>query len=475
MAKKAEAPTQKTGVAAWNEEHGTASRQGKSQSEKRFRIGALVALAAVCVACVVCFLPLKESITRGLWLKEGTAVDITVKAEDGSAPSSDVLNNAANTIRDRLAKTGLSEYDVKTSGEDTITVSVPWNTDASSIVRTVGGAGKLEFARFDEISDADALVKINAGTTDVALKDGSYTSFMDRSAVESASVTNLGNDYYAITITFNDEGKQTFADVTKELAEDSGRIALLVDGVVITAPSVSEEISEGQVSVSGFTELEANAIKAVLDTGSLPIKVTFGDAQQTDALLGKQMLWGLLIGAAVLIVVATVVAATRFGKLALLVGGSLVVYSLLMLGLMALGSRSNMFILTMPGVVGGLCAAALTAAAVWLMVADFHGKIADGRNIRGAAMSAPHDGMYRLLMPCVIATVVCLVLLFVPMPTLREFGATFVLGVVSGVVSVFWFAVTSLRLLAATSIQASPAAWGAKTDVANESAGAKES
>lgn len=475
MAKKAEAPTQKTGVAAWNEEHGTAPRQGKAQSEKRFRIGALIALAAFCVACVVCFLPLKQSITRGLWLKEGEEITLKVTAEDGSVPSADDLASAANTIRTRLGKTGLSEYDVQTKGDDVIAVSLAWNEDAESIVRAVGGAGKIEFARLDEISDADALVKINAGTSNVQLKDGSYTPFLDGSSIESIDVTNLGSDYYAITINFNEEGKKTFAEVTKELAEDSGRIALLVDGAVNTAPSVSEEITEGQVSLSGFTAVEANAFKALLDTGTLPVKTTIEGSAQTDALLGDQLLWGLVIGAAVVIVAATAIGFTRFGKLAVLVGGALVVYSLVILGLMALGSRSNMFVLTMPGVVGGLCAAALTAAAVWLMVADFHKKIADGRNVRGAAMSAPRDGMQRLLMPTCAAVVACLVLMFVPVPMLREFGTTFVLGAVSGVVSVFWFAVTLLRLLAATAIQTDPGSWGAKTDVANNAIGAKES
>jgi len=476
MAKKAEAPEQKTGVAAWNEEHGTASRQGRANSEKRFRIGALIALVVFCIACVVCFLPLKQSITRGLWLKEGAAVTLKVTKEDGSAPSAEDLANAASTIRTRLSKTGLSEYDVTTEGEDKVVVNLPWNTDAESIARAVGGAGKIEFARLDEISDADALVKINAGTSNVELRDGSYTAFLDGSSVDSATVINLASDYNALTFTFNDEGKETFSKVTKELAEDSGRIAMLVDGVVITAPSVSEQIEDGQVSISGFSDVEANGLKAVVDTGSLPIKTTFEGVAQTDPLIGKQMLWGLVFGAIAIIVVATIIAFTKFGKLALLVGGTLVVYSLVLLGLMALGSRSNMFTLTMPGVVGGACAAALTTVATWLMVADFHKKISDGRNVRGAAMSAPRDGMHRLMMPSAIAVVACLVFLFVPMPAVREFGATFVLGAVSGTVAVFWFGVTALRLLASTSIVAKPASWGVKEQIVNDATvGAKES
>ncbi|MDO4805630.1 MAG: protein translocase subunit SecD [Coriobacteriales bacterium] len=463
MAKKNESPERKTGVAAWKEETGGATHaQNRAGAERRNRVIALVALAALCIACVVCFIPVKERITRGLWLKEGTAVTFAVTKEDGSKPSAEEMNNAVGVVRHRLASTGISEYDVSTSGEDSLVVTLPWNMDAQTIARSVGGAGKIEFARFDSIGDADALVKINAGTSGVELRDGSYTAFMDGSMIESAEVADLGSGSYAVTLTFNDEGKQVFADVTKELAEDSGQIALIVDGAVLTAPSVSQEISDGVVSISGFTKEEAESLKALVESDTLSLKMTASGTASTDPLIGKQMLWGLVFVAIALLVGVTVASFVKFGRLAVVMGGAMLVFGITLLGMLAIGSMSNMFVLTMPGVVGGACAGWLCVISVWLMIADFYGKVSQGRNIRGAAMSAPHDGMRRMLVPVLALSVLSAIAMFLPIPVIREIGTTFVLGAVSGVIAVFWYAVTLLRLLASTSIQAHPESWGVK-------------
>lgn len=476
MAKRVESPERKTGVAAWKEETGTAQGQNKAGAEKRNRVIALALLAVLCVACVVCFMPLRQRITRGLWLKEGTSVTFTATTEDGSKPSDEQMQQAASVVRSRLGASGISEYDVSVSGEDGLVITLPWNMDAQTVAKSLGGAGKIEFARYDTIGDADALVKINAGTPGVELKDGTYTASMDGSMMDSASVTDLGSGVYAVTLTFNEEGKDQFAKLTKELAaEENGRLALIVDGVVFTAPSVSEEISDGAVSVSGFTKEEAESLKALVESDTIPLKMTLSDTASTDPLIGKQMLWGLVFGAMALLVGVTVVAYVRFGKLAVIVGGAMLVFGIVLLGMMAIGSLSSMFVLTMPGLVGGAFAGCLCVASVWLMVADFHNKVTAGRNLRGAAMTAPNDGMRVLLAPVAALSLIAVIAMFLPMPAVKEIGTTFVLGVVSGVIAAYWYAVTLLRLLAATVMPEHPVSWGVKAPSTGGAAADEES
>ena len=475
MAKRVESPERKTGVAAWKEETGTAQGQNKAGAEKRNRVIALALLAVLCIACVVCFMPLRQRITRGLWLKEGTAVTFTATKEDGSKPSADEMQQAASVVRSRLAATGISEYDVSVTGEDTLAITLPWNMDAQTVARSVGGAGKVEFARYDTIGDADALVKINAGTPGVELKEGTYTAFMDGSSIESASVSDLGTGVYAVSLTFNEKGKEEFAKVTEELAKVNGRIALLVDGVVFTAPSVSEAITDGVVSVSGFSKEEAESLKALAQSDAIPLKLTLAGSESTDPLVGKQMLWGLVIGACVLLVGVTAAAFAKYGKLAVVVGGAMSVFGVTMLGMMAIGSLSNMFVLTMPGVLGGACAGCMCVVSVWLMVADFHNKVSSGRNLRGAAMTSPSDGMRRMLAPVVALSLIAIIAMFLPMPQVKEMGTAFVLGVVSGVIATYWYAITLLRLLAATAMQEHPESWGIKALATDGATAAEES
>lgn len=479
MADEKKSPAKKTGVAAWNESAGISSRsqassnrRNRAEADKRKRVVALVALLAVCIASIACAWPIAQTINRGLWLKGGMAYTMVVTQEDGSKPSADQLKEAVSTIQGRLGSTGVSEYAAKQSGDDSIVIDLPTMENGENLARLVGGAGLVEFVRMDEIGDADALVKINAGSDNAVLDKSTYKAFLDGSSVSEANVEDTGSGSYAVRIVFNDEGAQTFSDVTKELAEESGRIAIVIDGCVNSAPSVSQQITGGEVYITGgFSVEEANALKAALDSQTLPLVITYTGSEEIGPLMGETMLW-VLVGIAVVgFVVVSILAWMRYRKLALLEVGAMAVYAILILGLMALASRVNMFTLTIPGVLGVMWAAITTLMAVWLVCARFQAKVKDGGSVKGAATSAPREALRPLGMPCAVAFVVALVLFFVPMPALRDFGVVVVFGVLAGLAAVLWYAVTLLRLVAMGSIQANPSAWGVQVASAQDASG----
>lgn len=468
MAREQKSPERKTGVAAWNESVGIDSRrsatpgarQKKSVADRRRRIAMLVVLLVLCIACMVCFWPLNEQVKRGLYLKGGTEFSMAVKDGEGAQPKADELSSAVQIVSSRMGNVGVSEYRVVAKGADALAIDLPTSDDAQSIAQTVGGPGVVEFVRMDEIGDVDALMKINAGTKGVMLEKDTYTPFMDTSSVDSATVESQGS-IHAVSLHLNEEGTTTFAQVTKELAEDYGRIAVVVDGRVVSAPSVSQELTDGVISITGdFSLEEANALKAVIDSEPIALDVSYAGSEPVGPLLGKQLVWGIAIFAVVVFAGVTAFAFVKCGKLAVLVSGAMAVYGILMLGLMALASRLDMFVLTLAGVSGGTCAAALTVVATWLMVTRFKDKASEGKSIRGAATSAPLEATKPLRMPCFVAFAVAVVLLFLPWAALREFGLTFVFGTICGLAAFCWYGITTLRLLATGTIQENPGAWG---------------
>ncbi len=467
MARGNKSAERKTGVAAWNESVGIASREEssrsrKAESDKKRRVALLAVLAGVCVACIVCAWPINQTIARGLWLKEGTAYQLTATNDEGAEPSVGDLDSSVSTVARRLGALNAGDPVALKDGSNAILVELPtYVEDGEKLAKLVGGKGKLELVRVDEIGDADAMAKINAGTSDVSLAKGTYTPFMDGSSITSATVTKIMEGYYAITFNFNDEGKQLFADVTKELAQSSGSVAITVDGRVLATPSVSEEISTGQVSISGmFSENEAYAIKSLVDTGELPVNTAYEGSHEVGAYIGQAGKMALPCVAAVALVGVAVASYMRYKKLAVIIAGALAVYGILLLGLVALFSRLNMYVLTMPGVLAGLLGAAATTAAAWSVCGRFRAHVLEGGSFRGAAISCVGEGLKPLAGPIAAYSVACIVFMFLPVPMLRDFGTTAVFSVVCGILSVGWYGVTALRLFAADAIKAQPAQWG---------------
>ena len=468
MARQEKTTEPKKGVAGWNESTGAGSgrqarglRRNKLAIERRSRIALLVLLLIVCVACVVCLWPIKKTIKRGLWLKEGTEVVTTVTTNEGGKPSAEELNKAVSAIRDRLGASGISEFSVYQKSDDSIAIDLAKSEDAPVIAKIVGGAGGVQFVRSDELGDADALMRINAGGKAVPVAKDTYKSFMDGSSVSSANVVNAGSGSYAVEIVFNEEGSKKFAEVTKDLAKDTGSIAIVVGDCVVSAPSVSEEIAGGKVYISGdFSAEEAGAIKAALKSEPIDLKFSFGKATQVGPAITKTGLWVLSIGAIVALIVFAVASFVRLGKLGIVPSVGMVVFSVCILGVMAFASRVNMFTLTIPGVGAGMCSAVVTAFALWTLTAHFKARVEQGKSIRGAATSSPRDSLRPLGIPCAVVGVASIVFLFLPVPGLREFGLVAIFGIVCGLAAVFWYGVTLLRILVMGSIQADPASWG---------------
>lgn len=468
MARSNEASTRKTGVAGWNEAEGTGRRssqdRGKRTAADRRRRMAVIAFVLVCsVASIVFAMPVQERIARGLWFKGGTAQ--TMKADKGLSPEEQ--GAAVSIINGRLGAVGLSEYAVEPSGDDSVVIKLPWNVDGKRIAESVGGAGVLEFVRVDEIGDADALALLNAGAKDAVLKEGTYTPFLTNENVTSCQTVMVSDGVYAVTITFDEEGAKTFADVTEELAEDNGAIAIVVDGNIISAPGVSERIEGGQVSISGgFTQEEAGALKAVLESKQLSTSLKLSDSQDIGPLAGEATVRGIAIGAAVAALAIGIVAYLRMRKTGLVVLATELVLAILMLGLMAVTSRIEVFVLTITTLVCGGLTCGCGVCASWLVADKFLSLAKAGKSVRGSSLSAVSAVLKPFALPVACVGVVSIVFLFLPMPLLREIGLSVLLGLIASTVAILVFEGPLLRVLATGAMQKDATSWGIATDVA---------
>ncbi|HRZ30628.1 MAG TPA: protein translocase subunit SecD, partial [Candidatus Paceibacterota bacterium] len=91
----------------------------------------------------------------------------------------------------------------------------------------------------------------------------------------------------SISIEFNDEGAKLFAEITK--VSVGKRVAILLDGQVISAPVVQEEIRDGRAEISGqFTVEEAKTLVRDLNLGALPVPVSLASTEVVGASLGSE-------------------------------------------------------------------------------------------------------------------------------------------------------------------------------------------
>ena len=87
------------------------------------------------------------------------------------------------------------------------------------------------------------------------------TVLLDQTALKSAGVRTDELGHAQIEITFTDQGRKRFAEITRE--QVGKRLAIIIDGRLYSGPTIRTQISGGKTEISGsFSKEEANALAA---------------------------------------------------------------------------------------------------------------------------------------------------------------------------------------------------------------------
>ncbi len=476
MARKVESDAPKTGVDRWREATHTeatpksdsARDRGKKRSSAAVRgsRAALAWAAALCAVAVACGVGFFGSLSLGVDVSGGQQLVFTAWQE-GDGPSQDEMSEAADVLSSRLVSQGISGGSVKVDGDTGLLVNVPSTDDPDALASTIGETGRLEFVRVDEIGDAEAMAKLQNGTEDVELESDVYTAFLDGSHVTKAQVqlasssssSSSSSTSYAVVVTFDSEGAETFAQVTKELAETSGQIAIVVDGVVKSAPSVSAEIDGGTVSISGnFTLDEALQLKSSLDSGTLPVNLTYEEARDLVPVLGVRR---ALFAFAGLVALVAVVGTVAFRLLGLAAALASVLTGVLTFGCLAvLAAAGASFGFTLFSLAGLGLSVVLSAGGSFALFCSFRRAVRSGRSIRSASVSACSAAAGPCGAAVAVGCVVAVVLVFAGAGDFQSLALALSLGVACAAGSTLLVCVPFLRLAGAGAAKKSPSLWG---------------
>jgi preprotein translocase subunit SecD len=211
-------------------------------------------------------------------------------------------------------------------GESTerLIVELPGVMDLAEAVAMIGATPQLEFK----------LVANSVGTsTEEQYEDTGLTGrLIDRAQVEFSGTQQGGGMMQPqVLVTFNAEGKELFANLTRENV--NRQLAIFLDGELKSSPVIREAITKGTAVISGgFTPDEARELSRNLNIGALPIPITLTSTETVGATLGEEILDKGIN--AVVIGLSIVIAFMMFWYRlpGLLAGLALCVYVVIMLG-----------------------------------------------------------------------------------------------------------------------------------------------
>ncbi len=352
------------------------------------------------------------------------------------------VDQAIETIRNRIDQFGVAEPTIQRSGEKRIVAQLPDITDIESVKKTIGSVAKLEFRVVTE--DAGSAGEARQ----IRFRDGMTLPVEDEvkmtgDAIETAGVDiNPNDNQVEVTLKFNNLGAQIFDRVTAETV--GKRLAIILDGVGQSAPVIRERISGGAAQISGgFTTEEAHRLAIVLRSGALPAPLTFEEQRTVGATLGADSIrTGLSAALAgmVFVMIFTVIYYKKSGLLA--VGCLILNMTWLMACLVLFGGT-----LTLPGIGGLALTVAMAIDSSIIIFERIREELRNGATTK-AAIEAGFDRTYWTILDANIATFISGMILYnFGSGPIRGFAVTLCVGIVTTVVCALFAARVGFAIL----------------------------
>lgn len=259
---------------------------------------------------------------------------------------------------------------------------------------------------------------------------------------------------WQVSLTFKSDGTDQFAESSKRLVTlppPRNQFAMVLDGLVISAPRMQSVINDGQASITGnFTSESANALAKQLSFGSLPLNFEVQSEEQISATLGTEQLERGILAGLIGLALVMVYMLLVYKGLSLITMASLVVAAALTYGSIALLSATQGYRLSLPGVAGLIVAIGITADSFIVYFERVRDEVREGADLRSAVQRGWRRARRTILASDAVNLLAAAVLYFLAVGGVRGFAFTLGLTTIMDLLVVFWFTHPMLELLVRT-------------------------
>lgn len=367
-------------------------------------------------------------IKQGLDLAGGVSITYEIQEDN---PSDQDVSDTIYKLQQRVTNYS-TEAEVYKEGGNRITVEIPDVTDANAILEELGQPGTLMFL------DSDGYTKFSNGEECTPLLTGSDV----KNAVAGADTSQSSTSKYVVSLEFNDEGKQKFADAT---SANVGKIIYIVyDGKVVSAPRVNEAITGGSAQIDGMASYdEANTLASYVRIGAMPLELKEMRSQVVGAKLGETAIQTSLLAGAIGLAILCLFMMIVYRVPGVAACLALVIYVALDIFILSVYEIT----LTLSGIAGIVLSIGMAVDANVVIFSRIREEIGAGKSVDAAieqgfkkAMSAVVDGN-------VTTIIAALVLYLRGSGSVKGFAITLGIGVVLSMFTALVISKTIVRLL----------------------------
>ncbi|MYX00611.1 MULTISPECIES: protein translocase subunit SecD [unclassified Streptomyces] len=267
---------------------------------------------------------------------------------------------------------------------------------------------------------------------------------------------------WIVSMEFTSAGAKKFQTITGRLSQQQppmNQFAIVLDGEVVSAPSVRQALSKNAQISGSFDQQSAEDLGNILSYGALPLTFKEVSVTTVTAALGSEQLQAGLIAGAIGLALVIIYLVVYYRGLAFIALLSLLVSGILTYTIMSLLGPAIGFALNLPAVCGAIVAIGITADSFIVYFERVRDEIREGRTLRPAIERAWPRARRTILVSDFVSFLAAAVLFVVTVGKVQGFAFTLGLTTLLDVVVVFLFTKPLMTLMGRTKFFSKGGPW----------------
>ena len=386
----------------------------------------------------------KKEMKGVLLTQNGLNFSMDITPEERVRTEKNAINQAVDTIRNRLDQFGLAEPTVAKQGEDKILVEVPGiktPEEEQRIRELIARAAHLQMMAVDE-DRAVRVMKMSSNEAksygDVILPDVSTDEkhlvreipILDGSMLTDASVGFNQNNQPVINFVLNGQGGKIFGDFSgKSIGK---RMAVVLDNKVYSAPVIRERIGGGRGQISGnFTVPEAHDLAIALRSGALLAPVFVMEKRSVGPSLGADSIKSSSLALALGFILVVIFMVLYYGMAGVISDIALIGNLFLILAVMSMFGAT----LTLPGMAGIVLTVGMAVDANVIISERIRELLHEGNSI-GKSIEKGYSNAFTAIWDANITTLIASVVLYAyGTGPIKGFALTMSIGILASMLT----------------------------------------
>ncbi len=363
---------------------------------------------------------------------DGTTLSVTYTPEALAAMERNAIELSLETVRRRIDELGTKEPQIQQQGTDRIVIQLPGVSNPNEIKELLGKTAKMSFHLVDEETTPQAaqMGKLPQGSKLVSGDETGYIVIKRYEVVGGEDLDSAKGDYDnqsgtpVVAFSFNASGAKKFANATRENV--GRRLAIVLDGKVISAPTINSPITGGSGVITGnFTVQSAHELALLLRSGKLPAPLIVAEERIVGPGLGEDSIkagTNACIAGLIFVLIFMVIVYGFFGIIADI---TLVMNGVILLALLSVIGAT----LTLPGLAGIALTVAMAVDANILIFERMKEEMQAGITVPKEVIKRGFNGAFSAIFDGQLTTLFAALFLFMlGSGSVRGFGVTLGLG-----------------------------------------------